>query len=270
MNIFKMEWRRSFKSLVIWAAASTAFVILLMLLYPSMLNSDMMALMNAKLEALPKEFVDAFHMSGQDFTQLPDFFGLIFEFILMAACIYGTILGLSALSREENEGTIEFLYAKPVTRAHIVSMKLLSNALIYFAYFGALAAASIAVSASVKPADLDFMDMVSTLKSVLFGGMMTGFTYFFLGFAVSVFFKKARHVASLAMAIYFGTYLLGTVPRVTGVLEFLKWASPVNYFVPSEIILNGIDLLNTLICFAAMAVCASLAYGVYRRKDFAL
>jgi ABC-2 type transport system permease protein len=209
-------------------------------------------------------------LSGEDFNQLPQYFGYVFHLVLTVGCLYGTIIGLSALSREENEGTIEFLYAKPVKRPRIVTAKLGASALVYFIYFAALGLGSIIAAISVRPADLPLPGLLLAMKSILVGGMLTGFCYFFLGYAVSVFLKKAKHAASIAMAIFFGTYLVGAIPDATGVLDFLKWVSPMNYFVPKDVVMNGISFLNTLIALGIMAVYALTAYRVYAKKDFVL
>jgi ABC-2 type transport system permease protein len=268
MNIFKMDFKRNFRTLLVWSLVSAVIIGLFMLLYPSMLNSDMLQLLNAKINSLPAEFINAFHMSGEDFTQLPDFFGYFIQFVLMAACAYGMILGVNALSREQSEGTIEFLYSKPVKRSDIAGAKLASAVVSYLIYFAVFSAAAIISSLIVKPADLPLMGLVSTEKTLLFGCMIAGFTYLFLGFAISVFLKKARHAASLAVAIFFVLYVLGAIPKITGVLDFLKWVSPMEYFVMANIITTGIDWLNVGICIGIMAVCTGIAYVVYRRKDF--
>ena len=53
----------------------------------------------------------------------------------MAGGIYAAILGVSSLAKEESEGTVEFLYSKPVTRSRIVTAKILANAFYTFLYF---------------------------------------------------------------------------------------------------------------------------------------
>lgn len=270
MNIFKMDFKRNFKTLIIWTCVSAALMALMLLLYPSMMKSDYIALMNAKIQTLPKELVDALNMSGEDFRQLPQFFSNMYQFMLMAACIYGALLGMNALSREESEGTIEFLYAKPVKRVQIVSAKLAVacvNYLIYFAVFGLAAMLS---CIAVRPADMSLMDLANPIKTVLAGGMIAGFTYLFLGFVIAVFLKRARHIASLAVALFFLTYILGNIPAMMGVLDFLKWISPMNYFVPRNVVMNGLDWVNVVICIGAMGVCTAIAYVVYRKKDFAV
>lgn len=268
MNMFKMDFKRNLKTLIIWSLVSAAIITLFMLLYPSMMNSDMLQLMNAKINSLPKEFIDAFHMSGEDFTQLPDFFGYFIQFVLIAACIYGMILGVNALSREQSEGTIEFLYSKPVKRSGIVGAKMLSAIVSYLIYFFVFSIAAILSSLMVKPADMDTLKLVTTEKTMLFGCMAAGFTYLFLGFAISVFLKKARHATSLAVALFFVLYVLGAIPKMTGVADFLKWLSPMEYFVMTDIITKGIAWLNVGICGCIIAVCILITYGVYSKKDF--
>lgn len=268
MNIFKMDFKRNFKNLLIWSLVSAAVIALFMLLYPSMLNSDMLALLNAKISALPTEFVNAFHMSAQDFTKLPNFFGYFMQFVLMAACVYGMVLGVNALSREQSEGTIEFLYSKPVRRSDIVGAKLSSALVSYLVYMAVFSVSAILFSLMVKPADVTMMDLVASEKMQLLGCFIAGFTYLFLGFAVSVFLKKARHATSLAVALFFLIYILGAIPKMTGSADFLKWVSPMEYFVMTDIITNGINLVNTVVSVGIMAVCTGVAYIVYNRKDF--
>ncbi len=268
MNIFKMEFKRGFRSLLLWTGICGVLTALFTLLYPSMLNSDMLALMNAKISSLPQEFVDAFHLSSQDITQLPNFFAYMFQFILMAVCIYGLLLGLTALSKEEGEGTIEFLYAKPVSRAQIVSSKLANAAVSFACFIAVISIAGMLAGISVRPAGLEFMDMAAAFKTILLGGMIAGFTYLLLGFAVSVLLKKAKHAAPMAVMLFFLTYILGSIPSITGVLNFLKWVAPMNYFLPGEVVGTGIDGTNVLVSVLIMGASAALTYALYRRRNF--
>ncbi len=270
MNQFKMDFRRNLKSLLIWSGVTAILTALIMALYPSMMQSDMLALMNAKLAALPQEMVAALHMEGQDIRELPQYFAYMFQFIAMVSCIYGATLGFTALSREENEGTIEFLYAQPCRRAQIVSAKLASTCVSYLVFFAAIGFASVLACVGVKPEELSLIDLVTPVKTVLLGTMIAGFAYLFLGFAISVFLKKAKHAASMAVGLFFLLYILGSIPAMAGVLDFLKWISPINYFIPNEVVVGGVKALNALICFGIMAVCAGVTYAAYQKKDFAV
>lgn len=266
MNIFKLDFKRNLKSLAIWSLASGGMIALIMLLYPAMMKSDFMDMMNEKIKMLPKDLTDALNMSGQDIRQLPQFFANMFQFVLMAASIYGGILGISALSREESEGTIEFLYSKPVKRTGIVSAKLAAACAQYLIYFAVVGAAGILACVCVKPSELNISELVQPIKNVLLGGMITGFLYLFISFAISVFLKRPKRAVSVSVAVFFGTYILGTISSF-GVLQFLKWVSPMNYFIPRYVIMSGLDGLNALICLLVMAVCTAVSYIIYRRKD---
>ncbi len=267
MNIYRMELRRGMKQLIIWTGASCAVLILMILVYPMMLNSDFMELMQAKMEMLPKELIEMFRISGEDITQLPQFFAYMFQFALMAASIFGAMLGITALSREENEGTIEFLCAKPVRRSDILSAKLAGVITQYILYFLVLGAAGIIAGIIVRPPELSLSELTQAIRPTLFGGLVIGLTYLFAGFAVSVFLRKPRRAATIAVALFFLTYILGTIASL-GVLKFLKWISPMTYFVPADVVMNGIDWANVLICVIIMGVFTAVSYAVYSKKDF--
>lgn len=268
MNIYKMELRRNIKPLVIWACASGALLAVIMLMYPAMLNSDFMEMMEAKLQLVPKELLDMFQMSGEDIRSLPSFFATMFQFVLMAACLYGSILGISALAREQSEGTIEFLCAKPVRRGHIVLAKLAAAGTEYLVYFAVLGTAGMLACLGVRPQDVPADRLVGSLSAVVLAGLVSGFTYLFIGFVMSVFLSRAKSAVSLAVAMFFLTYIIGKIPTF-GLLEFLKWVSPINYFALGEVSMNGgIDALAAIVCLGVMAVCAAVAFAVYRKKDF--
>jgi LCP family protein required for cell wall assembly len=202
MNQFKMDFRRNLKSLLIWSGVTAAVTALITALYPSMMQSDMLALMNAKLASLPEELVAALHLEGQDIRELPQYFAYMFQFIAMTMCVYGATLGLTSLSREESEGTIEFLYAQPTRRrSQIVSARLASACVSYLVYCITVGIAAVLACTGVKPETLSLADLVAPVKSVLAGAMLAGYTYLFLGLAVSVFLKKPKHAASLAVGL---------------------------------------------------------------------
>jgi ABC-2 type transport system permease protein len=267
MKIFKLDFKRNFKTLLIWSLVSAAINVLLIVLYPSMVTSDF-ALFYSKISLMPKEMISALHMETVDFKQLPQYFGYIVQLMLIAASVYGLVLGMNALTRDQSEGTIEFLYTRPVKRSDIVGSKLSSALVSYLLYFAIFSASAIITSIAVKPDNISAIELVTAEKTMLLGCMIAGFTYLFLGMAVSVFLKKARHATSLAVAIFFALYILGVIPKMTGMLGFLKWASPMEYFVMGDIIKNGIDWVSAAVCAGIMALCVAITYPVYNRKDF--
>ncbi len=83
-----------------------------------------------------------------DFTQIDQYFGYVFQFILLVGAFFAALLGSRTYIREESEGTIEFLYSQPITRNNIYFGKLfaaLLSLLIFLAVVSGVHLAMIAL-----------------------------------------------------------------------------------------------------------------------------
>lgn len=269
MNMFKMELKRGLKPLAIWSIVCILLIILFMSMFPSMKDSGMQELVNTKMDAMPKALLEAFNLENMpDFSKLNEYFAYVFQYIVIAGSIYGGILGSKALIKEESEGTIEFLYAQPVSRTKIVTMKILSSVVIFYLFVMVMALASIGISLLVKPEDLKVIDLVMDMK-LLFGGFfLIGLVFMSIGFLISVVIKSLRLAMPISTGIFFTTYLLGTFSGMIDSLEFLKYFSPFHYAVPSELLKNGLDISNVVISIVIIIVTITATYFIYRRKDF--
>ncbi|WP_017415404.1 ABC transporter permease subunit [Clostridium tunisiense] len=269
MNMFKMELKRGLKPLAIWSIVCVLLIILFMSMFPSMKDSGMQELVNTKMDAMPKALLEAFNLENMpDFSKLNEYFAYVFQYIVIAGSIYGGILGSKALIKEESEGTIEFLYAQPVSRTKIVTMKILSSVVIFYLFVMVMALASIGISLLVKPEDLKVIDLVMDMK-LLFGGFfLIGLVFMSIGFLISVVIKSLRLAMPISTGIFFTTYLLGTFSGMIDSLEFLKYFSPFHYAVPSELLKNGLDISNVVISIVIIIVTITATYFIYRRKDF--
>ena len=76
--------------------------------------------------------------------------------------------------------------------------------------------------------------------------------------------RRAQH---LGVGIFFGTFIAGSIPRIAGVLDFLKWVSPINYVMPGEVVMDGLNGGYVLILAAVMASAGALTYIAYSRRD---
>lgn len=269
MNMFKMELKRGLKPLAIWSIVCILLIILFMSMFPSMKDSGMQELVNTKMDAMPKALLEAFNLENMpDFSKLNEYFAYVFQYIVIAGSIYGGILGAKSLIKEESEGTIEFLYAQPVSRTKIVTMKILSSVVIFYLFVMFMALASIGISLLVKPEDLKVIDLVMDMK-LLFGGFfLVGLVFMSIGFLISVVIKNLRLAMPISTGIFFTTYLLGTFSGMIDSLEFLKYFSPFHYAVPSELLKTGIETSNIIISIVIIIVATTTTYFIYRKKDF--
>lgn len=269
MNVFKVEVKRGFKSLIIWSVVCILLIVLFMSMFPSMKDSGMQELVNTKMDALPEAILDAFNLKdAPDFSKLNEYFAYVFQYIAMAGAIYGGILGAKSLIEEESEGTIEFLYAKPISRTKIVTSKILSSIALFYIFIILIAIGSIIIALVVKPADLEVINVIMDMKKLYLGLFFVGMVFMSIGFSISVLIPHLRLATPISIGTFFITYLLGIFSQMIDSLEFLKYFSPFNYAVPSEIIKNGFDTTNILLGLIISIICITLTYIIYRKKDF--
>ena len=126
--MFKREMKINFKSFLIWSLILIILFLIVFLMYPSIMNSENIQLMNEMLKVFPEEMLKAFNM---DISNIDTAFGWLktegFVFVLLITGIYSGILGSNVLLKEENDKTIEYLNSLPVTRKNIVISKVLSS-----------------------------------------------------------------------------------------------------------------------------------------------
>lgn len=269
MNIFKMEFKKGLKPLATWSIICVLLIILFMSMFPSMKDSGMQELVSTKLGAMPEGLLEAFNLKdAPDFSKLNEYFAYVFQYIVIAGSIYAGMLGSKALIKEESEGTIEFLYAQPVSRTKIVTMKLLASIATFYLFVIIMGASSMLISIAVKPSGLKIIDLITDMKLQFSGFFLVGLVFLFLGFLVSVLIPHLRLAMPITIGVFFVTYLLGTFAGMIDELEFLKYLSPFHYAVPSEIIKHGFKTVNIVLAFIISIVCIGGTYLVYRKKDF--
>lgn len=269
MNMFKFEFKRLLKGSIIWSLVCSALIVMFMLFFPSMKEMGMQELVGSKLEVLPEAFLEAFNISGAtDFSNISDFSAYVLQYIIMAGGIYAAILGVSALVKEESEGTIEFLYSKPVTRNKIITAKVLANAVIFYIFLIILGAITMAVSAVVKPEDIEMIGMFMDIKTLYIGMALIGYIFMAIGFLISVFIKSSKKAIPIALGVFFASYILGIFSKLQDRLSGFIYFSPFDYAPPSEIIKNGFETKFIVIGLCIIFISITITYIMYNKKDF--
>lgn len=269
MNMFKFEFRRLIKGSIVWGLVCSALVIMFMSFFPSMKDMGIQELVGEKLEVLPEAFLEAFNISGAtDFSNISDFLAYELQYIIMAGGIYAAILGVSALVKEESEGTIEFLYSKPVTRNNIVTAKLLANFIIFYIFLMIVGIVTMGISIIVKPEDVEILSMLMDIKTLYLGMALIGYIFMSVGFLISVFIKSSKQATPIALGVFFISYILGIFSKLQDRLRGFIYLSPFDYATPSEIIKNGFEVKFVLIGVLIIIVSISGTYFIYNKKDF--
>ena len=124
--MFKREMKINFKNFIIWTLVLILIFLVVFLIYPSIVTSENVDMIDEMLKVFPPSVLKAFNM---DISGIESAFGWFktegFVFVLLIIGIYSAILGSNVLLKEENDKTIEYLSVMPVTRGKIVFNKIL-------------------------------------------------------------------------------------------------------------------------------------------------
>ncbi len=262
MNIFLYEVKSLRKSIITWSLSLLALAALYLSIYPSLAKDaeDFKKL----IEGYPEAIRAMLGINLEYITSLLGFYSMIFTFILLCGAIQAMNLGVSILSKESRERTADFLLVKPVSRSSIVSAKLL------------------AALTAIVITDIIFIGL-STLMAVLQNTedfnpklfFMINLSMFFvqivfiaIGMLVSVFFKKIKNVLPISLGFVFGFYLIGALLITDTDNKAERILSPFKYFDITYIINNGsYESLYLIISLIIIAVCVTIGYIIYNRKD---
>lgn len=267
MNIFLLELRNLRKS-ALTAGISIAAVILAMLaFFPSMQSESMQALAGAKMEGMDPALLAAFGLSELvDFSQITNFFGYALQFITLALMVVLTQQAVGLLIKEETEGTIEFLFARPVSRTEIFTQKLLAHIVVWISMCAGFFVTTVAGYLWVS----DYSLAQAVRESGIFYGAIffVGLVFSAGGVLLSTCLRSGRSISGVTIALVFGTFILGLMSVVVQALDFLVWFSPMDWIKSGKLMSRGILPEEWLVGTFVILVSTAAAWLVYRKKDF--
>jgi ABC-2 type transport system permease protein len=263
-NIFRLEFKMQLRSVLIWSASIAALFVVFTSLFSSF--SQDAALLNEMMKKFPPALLTAFGMNGIDLSTVLGYYSFVFLFAQICLAIQAANLGFSLVSIEEREWTADFLLAKPVGRAQILTSKLLAalsgltitNLVVWIASFVCLALFA-------KGQTYDAGRLALLLLTIVV------FQLFFLGvgLVVSLLVKRIRSVTPYAMALGLGMYVLSVFGDMLGE-SVLEKITPFKHFDPNYIIQHGAwDTPLVLISVAVIVISLVGSYVLYTRRDIA-
>ena len=263
MPVFKREMKRNQKTCLIWSILMSLLMVLLMFMYPTI--AEQWDVFEQLLDQYPKAFLAAFNVDRLSMGEILGYFGTeAYIFILLFGSIYAIQLASSIVSKEESEGTIEFLLSKPITRDQILTSKALCTLIYIFAFNLVVGLVTYICFEIVKEEPYD----AGILFILFFGAFLVQLTFASIGLLLSIFIPKAKRIFPLSLGVVLGTYFLSVASVITEKLDWLKYLSPFKYSDAADIIINGgLTPAYLLIITVIILVCISMSYLFYHRKD---
>lgn len=249
--MFKREMKINLKSFIIWTSILIGLFLVVFLMYPSIINSENMEMMDEMMEMFPEEVLKAFNM---DISSIDSAFGWLktegFVFVLLITGIYSGILGSNILLKEESDKTIEYLNSVPVTRKKIVGTKILC-AILYIILMVISLGIFNFVGLSLS-GDFDKKSYILLSITPIFSSIVI----FALCLFLSTFTHKTKKTMGISLGIVFASYFLKIISEMGENTEFLKYISIFTLADIRNVIVNV--TINPLMIGLAIEITAML------------
>ena len=245
--MFKREMKINLKSFIIWTSILIGLFLVVFLVYPSIVNSENMQMMDEMMKIFPEEMLKAFNM---DISSIDTAFGWLktegFVFVLLITGIYSGILGSNILLKEESDKTIEYLNSVPVTRKKIVINKIICG-LLYIVLM-VLAIGIFNFIGLTLSGDFDRKSYLLLSVTPLFSSIVIFAVCLFL----STFTHKTKKTLGISLGIVFASYFLNVISEMGESTEFLKYIS----------IFTLADIRNVIVDVSINPLMVALAIGI--------
>ena len=107
--MLKRELKVKLKSFIIWTSILLGMFLIVYLMYPAIISSGNIDMMNELMEMFPVEVLKAFNM---DISAMDSAYGWLktegFVFLYLIVGVYSSIMGSSLVLKEESDKTIEY------------------------------------------------------------------------------------------------------------------------------------------------------------------
>lgn len=259
MTLLWHELKRNKISLLIWTYFLAFMLAVCVVIYPEMEAqmgdiNDMLVNMGA--------FSDALGIDQINFAEFMGYFAMeCGEMLGLGGSIFAAILGIGMLANEEKDHTAEFLLSHPISRAKVVTEKLLAM-IAQITAMNLVIFAVTAVAALIIKVDADF----AKLALIFLAYYVLQIEIVAITFCISAFLKRGGFGIGLGFA--FLLYFMNIVSNLVEEAEFLKFITPFGYADGSHIVNESAIEYKYLICGLAITLlCIALAYKKYTSKD---
>ena len=218
--MLKRELKVNFKNFIIWLSILIGLFLVVFLIYPSIVSSENIKMLDEMMSLFPKELLIAFNM---DITTIDSCYGWLktegFVFVLLIVGCYSGILGSNILLKEENDKTIEYLNSLPITRNKIIFNKVIVGLIYIFLMVISLGIFNF-IGLSIS-GDFDKLQYILLSITPLFSSIPIYFTCMFL----STFTNKTKKIFGISLGIVFISYVFQTLSSISSNVELLKYIS---------------------------------------------
>lgn len=262
--MIRLQIKLNKKSIVIWMAVLGLMIVGFMAFFPTMSDQGLQELMAGMSDSTLQILgFDTF----PDFSKVDQFYGYIIQYVMMALLVYAITLGLNTFLKEEKEGTIEFLYAQPMTRSRLVFDKLVGNMLNLLSILGVVIGLSVLTLIIFTPSGVEVSSILVKSIPVFISMILVTFLFLILGTGLSLMLPSSISSIGVAMSIVFGPYVLGMMAQMVEVLEPFEFISILHTTMPARIYIQNYDYLSYGLWIVLSVVTFIYGLHYFKKRD---
>lgn len=254
-------WQRR-ASIVWWSLGVAFFVVLTLAFYASF--RDQAAQLNQVLDRLPSAARSLF--AGDNSSLLsPEGFLNARLYYLMLPLLLGILaigLGSSLVAKEEDDGTLELLLARPVSRARLLAAKALAGFFIVAAVSLVALVTTLIVCRLVQLNEpvsrIILANFLCLLLSLLFGA---------IAFCLTTIGRARSWSIGLSVLIALGGYIIASLESTVHWLHQPAKILPYHYYRPNDILQGNFVWQNAVGFLAAIAALGFISWLAFRQRD---
>ncbi|OGL30438.1 hypothetical protein A3F37_01005 [Candidatus Saccharibacteria bacterium RIFCSPHIGHO2_12_FULL_41_12] len=244
-----------------WSVAMFSMIFLNMIFYPSF--KDQAQQLQKSFENMPDAAVQLFGGSTDFFSPIGFLNSQIF--FIMLPLILGILaigLGSSLIAREEQDGTIEGLLSRPISRSAFLLAKGSAGIIILTAITLVGLLTTVITAKFVK---LDVSVILMCLAT--FGCFLLTLSFGAIAFMLTTIGKARGASLGIASLIAIGGYLVSSLAGTVSWLENPSKLFPFSYYKSEAILRETYNWSNALFFVILIAVCIFIGWVSFRRRD---
>ena len=261
--MLKREFKINLKSFLIWIFVTIVLYLLVYLIYPSIIDSENIKLMNEYVKMFPDEMIKAFNL---DISSMDTMYGWLksegFIFILLIIGTYSSIIGTDILFKEESNKTIEYLNSLPIKRSTILLDKIIigiSYILLMIIIIGVFNFVGLSLSGKFDKVEFLLLSITPLLISL---------PIFSISLFLSTLFKKNKKTIGISLGIVFFNYFIHILSGINSKTELFKFFSIYTLSdIRNVIINNSINPIMFIISILISLLFMFCTFVRYEKKE---
>jgi ABC-2 type transport system permease protein len=262
MNVFFRELKAHRKGILFWSVGMFLMIWVSMVKYSTISSSGQSV--SSLMAQFPQSIQTIFGLTGFDINTVSGYYGVLFMYLALLATVHAVLLGSGIISNEERDRTSEFLFVKPISRAKVITAKLLAG-IVNIVIFNLVTMGS-------SMYFVDYFDnggsMTSAIVLLMCALLLLQLLFFFIGTTIAAISRRAKAATSAATSVLLFAFILTFFINLNTSLDNLKYLTPFKYFEAKTILANGhLDPFYVLLSITVIVVAILVTYKAYAAKD---